>query len=89
MYHVIRCPGCLNFTYVDPYQHWKLCHICGEVIDVMRAPVYLEAIDHQDAEKVVCQLQDFLDDTGKEDLDESEKSRLRSEYTRWVRSRIE
>ncbi|WP_348632292.1 DUF1922 domain-containing protein [Methanofollis sp. W23] len=89
MYRVIRCPGCLTFTYVDPYQHWKLCHVCGEVIDATRAPVYLEVIDHQDAERVVCQLQDYLEETCREDLDDAEKKKIRSEYARWVRSRID
>lgn len=88
MYHVIRCPGCLTFTYVDPYQRWKLCHVCGEVIDVSRAAVYLEAVDHRDAEVIVCKLTDFLEDTGRKDLDEEEKRQLRSEYARWVRSRL-
>ncbi|TAJ44109.1 DUF1922 domain-containing protein [Methanofollis fontis] len=88
MYRVIRCPGCLTFTYVDPYQHWKLCHVCGEVIDAGRAPVYLEATDHRDAERLIVKLEDFLDETGKMDLDDAEKTRLRSEYARWLRSRM-
>lgn len=88
MYHVIRCPGCLTFTYVDPYQRWKLCHVCGEVIDVSRAVVYLEAVDHHDAETIVRKLTEFLEDTGRGDLNEEEKRELRSEYARWVRSRL-
>jgi len=88
MYHVIRCPGCQTFTYVDPYQHWKLCHICGEVIDASRAPVYLEALDHRDADELIHRLETYLSDTGREDFNDDEKSKLRSEYARWVRSRM-
>jgi hypothetical protein len=88
MYHVIRCPGCLTFTYVDPYQRWKLCHVCGEVIDVTRSAVYLEAQDHNDAETIVCKLEAFLEDTGRKDLNDAQKRKLRSEYARWVRSRM-
>ena len=46
MFHVLRCPGCSTFTYVDRFERWKLCHVCGEVINAKRAPVYLDVRDY-------------------------------------------
>lgn len=88
MYLVIRCPGCRTFTYVDPYQHWKLCPVCGEVIDATRVPVYLEAEDHRDADEIIRKLEIYLNETGQDDFTDDEKMQLRSEYARWVRSRM-
>jgi hypothetical protein len=85
MYKILRCPGCLTFTYVDRYQRWKLCHSCGETINVGRAPVYLEVRDHEEAEEIVGHLERYLHSTGRTDLDETEKENLRVEYARWVR----
>jgi hypothetical protein len=86
MYVVIRCPGCNTFTYVDRYQQWKLCPVCGEVIEVVRAPAYLEVASHIDAERLAKELQEFLQVTGKEDFTRGEKEKLRAEYARLVRS---
>jgi transcription initiation factor TFIIIB Brf1 subunit/transcription initiation factor TFIIB len=88
MYTVIRCPGCHSFTYIDRYQHWKLCHTCGEVIDVSKAPVYVEVESHRDAEEIAGELETYLHASGKNDLTGDEKERLRAEYARLVRSRM-
>jgi hypothetical protein len=87
MYCVIRCPGCQSFTYADRYQRWKLC-LCGEVIDVSRAPEYLEVHSHTDAENIVRELEKYLHSTGKSDLSGEEKDRLRQEYTRWLKKQV-
>jgi hypothetical protein len=84
MYLVIRCPGCRTFTYVDRYQRHKLCHVCGEVITVSRAPAYLEVRDYTEAESVVGQFERFLHQKGKEDLTSSEISSIRAQYARWL-----
>jgi ribosomal protein S27E len=88
MYLVIRCPGCQSFTYVDRYQQWKLCHACGEVIKVSRAPAYLDVQNHSDADHMVQELEQYLHETGKRDLNSREKEKLREEYARWMRSQI-
>lgn len=85
MFHVLRCPGCSTFTYVDRFERWKLCHICGEVINVKRAPVYLDVRDFRDAEDVVAQLEDFLHTAGRDDLSREELETLRREYSQWLR----
>ena len=88
MYLVIRCPGCKTFNYVDRYQRWRLCPMCGEVINVGRAPVYLDADDFLDAERVVEQLESYLHQTGKKDLTEQDIRQLRAQYARWVKNRV-
>lgn len=88
MYRVIRCPGCQTFTYADRYQRWKLCYVCGEVIDIIKAPDYLEVQNHDDAEHIVKELEEFLHSTGKQDLSGQEKDKLRQEYARWVRKEV-
>jgi transcription initiation factor TFIIIB Brf1 subunit/transcription initiation factor TFIIB len=84
VYLVIRCPGCRTFTYVDRYQRHKLCHVCGEVIEVKSAPQYLEVRDFTDAEEVVAQLQRFLEKEGRRDLSPSELKMLRAKYAQWL-----
>jgi hypothetical protein len=88
MYIVTRCPGCQAFTYMDRFQRFKLCHICGEVIDITRAPEYLEVSDHQDAEHIIKQLEFFLKKTGRPDLSKQELEKLRIQYAEWLRSRL-
>ncbi len=88
MYLVIRCPGCRTFTYVDRFQRWRLCHICGEAIDVTRVPKYLDVNDYRDAENIVRQLESFLHRTGKKDLSAHDLEKLRVEYARWVKNRV-
>jgi len=88
MYLVIRCPGCKAFTYVDRFQRWKLCHICGETINISRAPVYLDVDDYRDAETIVNQLEEFLQASGKRDLSIQQLEKLRADYAQWVKSRV-
>jgi transcription initiation factor TFIIIB Brf1 subunit/transcription initiation factor TFIIB len=86
VYLVIRCPGCSTFTYVDRYQQHKLCHVCGEVIQVKGAPAYLEVRDFTDAEEVVAQLDRFLKKEGRADLSPTEIRMLRAKYAQWLLS---
>jgi hypothetical protein len=85
MYLVIRCGGCKTFTYVDRFQEWKLCPICGATIEVKRAPQYLEVEDFSVAETVVNQLEQHLHKTKKKDLTHEEREQLRSKYAEWIR----
>lgn len=62
--------------------------MCGEAINVGRAPVYLETDDFLDAEQVVEQLESYLHRTGKEDLTEQDLQRLRARYAEWVKNRV-
>ena len=84
MYLVIRCPGCGTFTYMDRYQRHKLCHVCGEVIDVKTAPAYLEVRDFTTAEDIVAQLESFLKKEGRSDLSATEIRMLRAKYAQWL-----
>ncbi len=86
MYLVIRCPGCKAFSYVDRYQRWKLCHVCGATININSIPIYLEVRDHHEAESVVSQLETFLHETGRKDLSGEELQRLRESYLQWLRN---
>jgi hypothetical protein len=88
MYRVIRCPGCHTFTYADHFQRWKLCYVCGEAIDIGKAPLYLEVHDYVDAERIVDELEKYLHKTGKSDLSGEEKENLRREYARWMRMQL-
>jgi hypothetical protein len=69
---------------VDRYQRHKLCHVCGEVIEVKNAPAYLEVRDYTDAEEVVNQLQRFLEREGRKDLSQTEIRMLRAKYAQWL-----
>ncbi|MDH7592839.1 MAG: DUF1922 domain-containing protein [Methanomicrobiales archaeon] len=86
MYLVIRCPGCRAFTYVDRYQKWKLCPICGESINCTRTTVYVDAQSHRDAEAIVDQLERHLHRSGKRDLSPAELEQLRQQYAQWLRA---
>ena len=87
MYLIIRCGGCKTFTYVDRFQEWKLCPICGATIDVRRATQYLEVEDFRTAEAVVTQLEEHLHATRKKDLSSEEREELRARYAEWIRGR--
>jgi hypothetical protein len=86
MYLVIRCAGCRVFTYVDRFQEWKLCPVCGETIEISRAPVYLEVEDYRVADQVVGQLEKYLHQERKKDLSDEELCQLRAQYAEWVRA---
>ncbi len=88
MYLVIRCGSCKTFTYVDCFQEWKLCPVCGATIDVQRSSHYLEVEDFRMAENIVAQLEQHLHKTRKHDLSREEREQLRAQYTDWIRGQI-
>lgn len=88
MYLIIRCGGCRNLTYVDRYQEWKLCPVCGETIRTSQAPAYLEVEDYEVAERIIRQLEKHLQQTRKKDLSSEEIQSLRQQYADWIRSRV-
>jgi hypothetical protein len=88
MYLVIRCPGCKTFTYVDRFQRWKLCPVCGEATDVRRAPAYLEVDDYFIAEKIVGELEKYLHRRRRKDLTQEEIDDLRRQYADWLRTQV-
>ncbi len=61
--------------------------MCGEAINVGRAPVYIDVDDFSDAERVVEQLESYLHRTGKKDLSEHDIQQLRIQYAGWVKDR--
>jgi uncharacterized Zn finger protein (UPF0148 family) len=82
MYFIIRCPGgCNTFTYVDRFQKWKLCPLCGHAYEVAKAPAYLEVEDHHEAEHIVRQMERHLHANKKKDFTDREKAELRHHYT--------
>ncbi len=88
MYLIIRCGGCRNLTYVDRYQEWKLCPVCGETIRVSQAPAYLEVEDYEVAERIIRQLEKHFQQTRRKDLTADEIQSLRQQYADWIRSGI-
>jgi hypothetical protein len=84
-YLVLRCGGCKTFTYVDRFQEWKLCPVCGATIDVRRSSHYLEVEDFRVAENIVAQLEQHIHRTRKKDLSIEEREQLRAQYTEWIR----
>ncbi|HXX54743.1 MAG TPA: DUF1922 domain-containing protein [Methanoregula sp.] len=87
MYVIIRCPGCTTFGYVDRYQQWKLCPVCGHAYEVKKAPVYLDVMDHHEAEHIVKQMEKHLHTHKKKDFTPEEKAELRHHYTSHLRRR--
>jgi len=88
MYVIVRCPGCRTFSYVDRYQRWKLCPVCGQAYEVSRVPTYLEVEDHVEAEHIVRQLDKYLHTMKRKDLTPEEMEDLRRQYAMWVREKI-
>jgi len=84
-YLVIRCGGCKTFTYVDHFQEWKLCPVCGATIDIQKASHYLEVEDFTVAENIVAQLEQHIHKTRKKDLSHEERQQLRARYAEWIR----
>jgi uncharacterized Zn finger protein (UPF0148 family) len=88
MYFIIRCPGgCRTFTYVDRFQKWKLCPVCGHAYEVEKTPAYLEVENHLEAEHIVKQMEKHLHANKKKDFSEEEKKELRHHYTSALRQR--
>ncbi|MCU0632740.1 MAG: DUF1922 domain-containing protein [Methanolinea sp.] len=87
MFLIIRCPGCRTFAYVDRFQQWKLCPVCGEAIEVRQAPAYMEVDEYQVAERIVTQLEEYLHRNRKKDFTSEEIKELREQYAQWIRTR--
>jgi len=87
MYLIIRCPGCRTFGYVDRFQQWKLCPVCGEAIEVREAPAYTEVDEYKVAERIVLQLEEYLHVHRKNDLNADEIRALREQYAQWIRTK--
>jgi len=87
MYLIIRCPSCRTFTYVDRFQKWKLCPICGHAHEVVKAPAYLEVEHYLEAEHIVKQMEKHLHATKKTDFSPEETAELRHYYTEALRKK--
>ncbi|HZK30590.1 MAG TPA: DUF1922 domain-containing protein [Methanoregula sp.] len=87
MYLIIRCPSCRTFTYVDRFQKWKLCPICGHAQEVVKAPAYLEVEHYLEAEHIVKQMEKHLHTTKKPDFSPEETAELRHHYTEALRKK--
>jgi acetyl-CoA carboxylase beta subunit len=87
MYLIIRCPSCRTFTYVDRFQKWKLCPVCGHAHEVVRAPAYLEVEHYLEAEHIVKQMEKHLHTTKKSDFSPEETAELRKHYTEALRKK--
>ncbi len=88
MYLIIRCPGCRAFTYVDRFQRWKLCPVCGHAHEVSKAPAYLEVEDYTEAEHIVKQMEKHLQTAKKTDFTQEETVELRHHYTEALKKKL-
>ncbi|WFN35271.1 DUF1922 domain-containing protein [Methanogenium sp. S4BF] len=88
MYLIIRCQNCSTFTYIDPFQKWKLCPVCGETMQRNSVPEYLEVTDHHEADAVIAELERYLQQNKRTDLTVEETEKLRAAYARRVGSSI-
>lgn len=88
MYIIIRCENCGTFTYIDRFQRWKLCPVCGETMQQTNVRKYLEVEDHHEADAFVVELEQYLHKNKRTDLTPDETRRLRTEYARRVGSGI-
>ena len=89
MYLIIRCQNCNTFTYIDRYQNWKLCPVCGDTMQRGSVPEYLEVADHHEADAVIVELERYLLRNNTMDLTVDETRKLRAEYARRVGSSIQ
>ena len=87
MYHILRCPGCRTFTYVDRFQKWKLCPVCGHAYEVAKVPAYLQVEDYHDAEHIIRQMEKHLHANKKKDFTPEESEELRRHYAEWFRKK--
>ncbi len=88
MYLILRCPVCKTFAYVDRFQKWKLCPVCGHAYEVARVPAYLEVQDFREAEKIVAEMEKYLHRTKKKDFTPEETEELRHHYATWLRKKV-
>jgi len=87
MYLILRCPGCKTFAYVDRYQKWKLCPVCGHAYEVARVPAHLEVEGFHEAEKIVAEMEKYLHRMKKKDFTPEETEQLRHYYAEWLRKK--
>ena len=87
MYLILRCPICKTFAYVDRFQKWKLCPVCGNAYEVARVPAYIEVQDFHEAEKIVAEMQKYLQRTKRKDFTPEETEELRHHYAVWLRKK--
>lgn len=88
MYVIVRCPGCRTFTYVDRFQRWKLCPVCGQAYEVSRVPAYLDVKDYVEAEHIVRKLEQYLVTMKRRDLTPEEIDDLRRQYALMVKEKV-
>jgi len=88
MYHILRCPGCRTFSYVDRFQRWKLCPVCGYAYEVAKVPAYLEVEDYHEAEKIVTEMEKYLHRMKKKDFTPEQTEELRHHYATWLRKKV-
>ncbi len=88
MYHILRCPICTTFGYVDRFQKWKLCPVCGHAYEVVKQPAYLDVADYREAEKIVAEMDKYLHRTKRKDFTAEETEELRHHYANWLRSKV-
>ena len=88
MYIIIRCGNCNTFTYIDRFQKWKLCPVCGETMQFESVQKYLEVGDHHEADAIVVELERYLHQNKRTDLTPEETRKLRAEYARRVSAGI-
>ncbi len=86
MYLIIRCQNCGTFAYIDPFQNWKLCPVCGEIMQRGSVPEYLEVKDHHEADAVIAELERYLYLNNRTDLTRDETRTLRAAYVQRVGS---
>ncbi|KAF1074236.1 DUF1922 domain-containing protein [Methanogenium sp. MK-MG] len=88
MYLIIRCQNCATFTYIDRFQNWKLCPVCGETMQRNGVQEYLDVENHHDADAIIAELERYLHQNKKVDLTAEETGKLRAAYARLVGSSI-
>ena len=83
-YRVIRCPGCIQFTYTGQYGKCKLCQVCGAVLSLERVLIYLEVDDFSQAEVLIKEVERYLHRSGRLDLTPAEVDLIRERYLAWL-----
>jgi uncharacterized protein YbaR (Trm112 family) len=88
MYLILRCPGCKTFAYVDRFQRWRLCPVCGNAYEVAKVPAYLEVEDYHEAEHIVAEMTKYLHAMNRKDFTAEETEELRRQYAVWLRREV-
>jgi uncharacterized protein YbaR (Trm112 family) len=88
MYLILRCPGCKTFAYVDRFQKWRLCPVCGNAYEVAKVPAYLEVEEYHEAELIVAEMTKYLHAMKRKDFTAEEAEELRRQYAMWLRREV-